>query len=229
VIQSESAIVVSPVPFVSFCSSPPPLSLSLSLSRLSPSLSPNRHAISLTALSNSFCRLVASSALSSFPASSPPRRCLHCCAVFEVTSSSSSIIARAKNKQLDLGVPDKYVLQIKNSVRFGSERTFVWPWRAPRVHSRIYTVNAARQGFPNLGSLAARGAASRGPKNSRGAPRRRLDESNGPRTNGAIFFRITQVHRDFGKTKKRKTYNFEDLNNFNVAKNSLRFRRKRDI
>lgn len=49
-----------------------------------------------------------------------------------------------KNNQLDLGIPDKYVLQIKNSVGFGSERTFVWPWRAPRVHPRIRTVNTDR-------------------------------------------------------------------------------------
>lgn len=39
-----------------------------------------------------------------------------------------------ENKQLDLDVPDKYVLQIKNSAGFGSERTFVWPWRTPALH-----------------------------------------------------------------------------------------------
>lgn len=80
-----------------------------------------------------------------------------------------------ENKQLDLGVPDKYVLQIKNSVGFGSERTFVWPWRAPRRASiREYVPLMPRgQRFPNPGSPAARGVSteSRGPRDSRGEHR----------------------------------------------------------
>lgn len=68
----------------------------------------------------------------------------HCCAVFEVTSSSSSIIAQGENKQLDLGVPDKYILQIKNSIGFGSERTFVWPWEAPRTRPKVNCQRADR-------------------------------------------------------------------------------------
>ena len=105
-----------------------PLSLSLSLSLwlYSPSLTlvPSPSSSRIPSLSLSLPLSLV------HPSSSHPRS--HCCAVFEVTSSSSSIIAQGENKQLDLGVPDKYILQIKNSIGFGSERTFVWPWEAPR-------------------------------------------------------------------------------------------------
>lgn len=130
-----------------------------------------------------------------------------------------------ENKQLDLGVPDKYVLQIKNSVGFGSERTFVWPWRAPRRASiREYVPLMPRgQRFPNPGSPAARGVPteSRGPRDSRGAPRgedvylgrktpspasiNRIDTRCTAKTAPRLFPRFySRVRREISQKKKKK-------------------------